>query len=59
MAQGQRRPVGAEAEIGRVPEADDTADADQEVQAEGEEREDQDLGSHLQGVFVADKGQEP
>jgi hypothetical protein len=41
-----------------VAEADETADADQKVQAEGEQREDEDLGRHLERVGVADERQQ-
>ena len=43
----QPRRIGAEAEVGGMAEADDAADADQEVQAEGGEREDQHLDRDL------------
>ena len=48
----ERRPIGAEAEEGRMAEAHEAADADEKLQAEGEEREDQDLGRDLQEIGV-------
>ena len=48
--------VGAEAEVGGMPEADDAADADQEIQAEGGEREAQHLDRDLDEVGIADSG---
>ena len=51
--------IGAEAEIGGVAEADDAADADQEVEAEGGEREAQHLDGDLGEVGVAGQRQQP
>ena len=47
LVDAEPRAIGAEAEIGGMAEADDAADADQEVQAEGGQREAQNLDRHL------------
>ena len=58
MAQRQRGAIGAEPEIGGMAEADEAAGADQEMQREGEQAEDHDLGCDLQGIGVAEQRQQ-
>ena len=58
MAQRQRGAIGAEPEIGGMAEAHEAAGADQEMQREGEQAEDQDLGRDLQGIGVAEQRQQ-
>ena len=58
MMHQQRRAVGAEAEIGGVAEGDHAAAAHDELQADGEQREDEDLAQDLKRVVAGDQRQD-